>query len=68
MTDKVRKYLFDILESAESIEKYIENIDFFQNQKNKMVRRAVERELNKIRMKAFQNTNWWWHRNFLQTA
>ena len=48
MTDKVRKYLFDILESAESIEKYIENIDFFQYQKNKMVRRAVERELEII--------------------
>ena len=48
MTDKVRKYLFDILESAKSIEKYIENIDFFQYQKNKMVRRAVERELEII--------------------
>jgi uncharacterized protein with HEPN domain len=48
MTDKVRKYLFDILESAESVEKYIENIDFFQYQKNKMVRRAVERELEII--------------------
>jgi uncharacterized protein with HEPN domain len=48
MTDKVRKYLFDILESAESIEKYIENIDFFQYQKNKMVRRAVEREFEII--------------------
>lgn len=48
MTDKVRKYLFDILESAESIEKYIENIDFFQYQKNKLIRRAVERELEII--------------------
>ena len=48
MTDTVRKYLFDILESAESIEKYIENIDFFQYQKNKMVRRAVEREFEII--------------------
>jgi len=48
MTDKVRKYLFDILESAESIEKYIENIDFFQYQKNKMIRRAVEREFEII--------------------
>jgi uncharacterized protein with HEPN domain len=48
MTDKVRKYLFDILESAESVEKYIENIDFFQYQKNKMVRRAVEREFEII--------------------
>ncbi|WP_372946752.1 DUF86 domain-containing protein [Mariniphaga sp.] len=48
MTDKARKYLFEILESAESIEKYIENIDFFQYQKNKMVRRAVEREFEII--------------------
>jgi uncharacterized protein with HEPN domain len=48
MTDKTRKYLFDILESVESIEKYIENIDFFQYQKNKMVRRAVEREFEII--------------------
>ena len=48
MTDKTRKYLFEILESAESIEKYIENIDFFQYQKNKMVRRAVEREFEII--------------------
>jgi uncharacterized protein with HEPN domain len=48
MTDKARKYLFDILESAESIEKYIENIDFFQYRKNKMVRRAVEREFEII--------------------
>ncbi|SHJ46202.1 Uncharacterized conserved protein, contains HEPN domain [Tangfeifania diversioriginum] len=48
MTDTIRKYLYDILESAESIEKYIENIDFFQYQKNKMVRRAVEREFEII--------------------
>jgi uncharacterized protein with HEPN domain len=48
MTDKTRKYLFDILESVESIESYIENIDFFQYQKNKMVRRAVEREFEII--------------------
>ncbi len=49
MTDKARKYLFEILESAESIEKYIENIDFFQYQKNKMVRRAVEREFEIVK-------------------
>lgn len=40
--------MFDIFESVESIEKYIENIDFFQYQKNKMVRRAVEREFEII--------------------
>lgn len=40
--------MFDIFESVESIEKYIENIDFFQYQKNKMIRRAVEREFEII--------------------
>lgn len=48
MTDKTRKYLFDILESVQSIEDYLKEVDFFQYQKNKMVRRAVERELEII--------------------
>jgi len=48
MTDKARKYLFDILESIKSIEEYLTEINFFQYQKNKMVRRAVERELEII--------------------
>ncbi|MGE0019297.1 MAG: DUF86 domain-containing protein [Draconibacterium sp.] len=48
MTDKTRKYLFDILEAVNSIENYILNIDFIQYQKNKMVRRAVEREFEII--------------------
>ncbi len=48
MTDKTRKYLFDILESVQSIEDYLKDVDFFQYQKNKMVRRAVERELEII--------------------
>jgi len=48
MTDKVRKYLFDIIESVQSIETFIDGIDFFQYQKNKMARRAVERELEII--------------------
>lgn len=48
MTDKTRKYLFDILESVQSIEDFINDVDFFQYQKNKMVRRAVERELEII--------------------
>lgn len=48
MTDKARKYLFDILESVQSIETFIDGIDFFQYQKNKMARRAVERELEII--------------------
>jgi len=45
MTDKTRKYLYDILESVQSIEEFILDVDFFQYEKNKMVRRAVEREL-----------------------
>ena len=48
MTGKTRKYLFDILEAITSIENYISNVDFFQYQKNKMIRRAVERELEII--------------------
>ena len=48
MTDKTRKYLFDILESVQSIETFIKGIDFFQYQNNKMARRAVERELEII--------------------
>ena len=48
MTDKARKYLFDILESLDSIDNYLDGVDFFQYQKNKMVRRAVERELEII--------------------
>ena len=48
MTDRTRKYLFDILESVQSIKEFINDIDFFQYQKNKMVRRAVERELEII--------------------
>jgi uncharacterized protein with HEPN domain len=66
MTDKTRKYLYDILESVQSIEDYLKNVDFFQYEKNKMVRRAVERELEIIKMKIYKNTNWWWQNNFLQ--
>ena len=40
--------MFDILESVQSIEDYLKDVDFFQYQKNKMVRRAVERELEII--------------------
>lgn len=48
MTDKIRKYLYDILESVQSIEEFTNDVDFFQYQKSKMVRRAVERELEII--------------------
>lgn len=42
----------------------LERAGFFVcNQKNKMIRRAVERE---IEMKIYKNTNCWWHSNFLQ--
>lgn len=45
----------------------LERAGFFVcNQKNKMIRRAVERELNEIKMKIHKNTNWWWRSNFLQ--
>ncbi|MDF1560846.1 MAG: DUF86 domain-containing protein [Bacteroidales bacterium] len=48
MTDKTKKYLYDIWESVQSIETFIGDIDFFQYQKNKMIKRAVERELEII--------------------
>ncbi len=48
MTGKTKKYLFDILESINSIENFISNVDFIQYQKNKMIRRAVEREFEII--------------------
>ena len=48
MTSKTKKYLVDILDSAKSIENYIKDVDFFQYQKNKMMRRAVEREFEII--------------------
>lgn len=48
MTDKTKKYLYDILESVNSIEDFIAEINFLQYQQNKMVRRAVEREFEII--------------------
>lgn len=48
MTDKTKKYLYDILESVDSIEDFIAEINFLQYQQNKMVRRAVEREFEII--------------------
>lgn len=47
--NKVKKLLFDIRESIDSIEKYLgpePSLSFFQQ--NKMLRRAVERELEII--------------------
>ena len=49
MNQEIKKYLFDILESLNSIENYLgEKRDFFIYCSNKMLRRAVERELEII--------------------
>lgn len=49
MNNKIKKYLFDIKESIDSIESYLgEKRDFKDYQKNKMLRRAVEREFEII--------------------
>ena len=49
MTDEIRKNLFDIRESIYSIEAYLgEKRDFNVYIKNKMLRRAIEREFEII--------------------
>ncbi len=49
MTDEIRKNLFDIRESIYSIETYLgEKRDFNIYIKNKMLRRAIEREFEII--------------------
>ena len=49
MKDKVKKYLFDIEEAIVSIHSYLgEKRDFSEYQKNKQLRRAIERELEII--------------------
>ena len=49
MDNEIKKYLFDIHESIESIEKYLgENRDFNVYMTDKMLRRAVEREFEII--------------------
>ena len=48
MTTRIKKYLLDILDAVNSIDSYISDIDFVQYRKNKMVRRAVEREFEII--------------------
>jgi len=46
---EIKKYLFDIKESIESIEKYLgEKRDFTIYIENKMLRRAIEREFEII--------------------
>lgn len=45
----VKKYLYDIKQSIDSINEYLgENRNFFRYQENKQLRRAVERELEII--------------------
>ncbi|GAB3922203.1 HepT-like ribonuclease domain-containing protein [Larkinella terrae] len=49
MIDEIRKCLTDILVSIESIDNYLENNRLFEiYQTNKMLRRAIERELEII--------------------
>ncbi len=49
MDNEIKKFLFDIQESIESIEKYLgEKRDFSVYMANKMLRRAVEREFEII--------------------
>ncbi|MCI5221665.1 MAG: DUF86 domain-containing protein [Candidatus Electrothrix sp. AR4] len=49
MDNEIKKYLYDIKVSIESIESYIgERRDFKVYQSNKMLRRAVEREFEII--------------------
>lgn len=49
MSNEIRKYLFDIKLSIESIENFLgENRNFNEYLKNKMLRRAVEREFEII--------------------
>ncbi len=45
----IKKYLFDIKTSIESVNEYLEGKkDFFEYQNNKLLRRAVEREVEII--------------------
>jgi uncharacterized protein with HEPN domain len=49
MDNKIKKYLFDIRESIESIESYLgDKRDYNEYLNNKMLRRAVEREFEII--------------------
>jgi uncharacterized protein with HEPN domain len=49
MNDEIRKWLFDIIASIDSIDNYIGNRKIFEEyEKNKILRRAVEREIQII--------------------
>lgn len=46
---EIKKYLFDIKTAIESVEEYVKNIDNLEAyQQNKLIRRAVEREIEII--------------------
>lgn len=50
MDNEIKKHLFDIKESVDSIENYLgEKLDFNVYKSDKMLRRAVEREFEIIR-------------------
>lgn len=49
MKREIKKYLFDIKTSIESINDYLgDNRDFFKYQQNKLLRRGIEREIEII--------------------
>jgi uncharacterized protein with HEPN domain len=49
MNDETRKWLFDIIASIDSIDNYIGNRKIFEEyEKNKILRRAVEHEIQII--------------------
>ncbi len=49
MKRKIKKYLFDIKTSIESINDYLgENRNFLEYQNNKLLRRGIEREIEII--------------------
>ena len=49
MRREIKKYLFDIKTSVDSIEDFLGNKrDFIEYQKNKLLRRAIEREIEII--------------------
>ena len=46
---EIKKYLYDIKESVDSIYEYLgDKHDFFEYQQNKLLRRAIEREFEII--------------------
>ncbi len=50
MKREIKKYLYDIKTSIDSIEDYLgDKRDFFEYQKNKLLRRGIERDRNNWR-------------------